>query len=240
MPKHRVHIGTSGYHYAHWRGVYYPRELPVHEWLPFYARDFDTVEINNSFYRLPPAAAFDAWKRQAPRGFRFALKYSRFGSHLKHLKDPDTHIPVFLERAELLGARLGPILVQLPPRWHCDVERLDAFLHAAPRRPRWAIEFRHASWLTEEVYRVLERRRAALCIHDMIPNHPRRLTAPFVYLRFHGRRYSGSYSNRRLADLAAWIVELAADREVWAYFNNDQRGYAVQNAKDLRRRLEQG
>lgn len=234
----RVHIGTSGYQYAHWRGVFYPDALPREHWLAHYAAHFATVEINNTFYHLPDAATFRAWRDAVPAGFRFAVKFSRFGSHLKKLKDPHDTIGRFLEGASLLGNKLGPILVQLPGRWRVNTERLDAFLEAAPRDHRWAVEFRDASWLCDEVYRVLEAHHAALCRHDILPDHPQRLTADWTYLRFHGAPYRGRYSPQYLTAQARRLVDLASDdRDVYAYFNNDEAGYAVENARQLRRYL---
>jgi uncharacterized protein YecE (DUF72 family) len=231
-----LRIGTSGWQYDHWNERFYPPDLRKSEWFGFYAEHFDTVEVNNTFYHLPDAATFDQWKEAAPGGFRYAVKFSRYGSHLKKLKDPADGIGKFLDRAERMGALLGPILVQLPPHWGADVERLDAFLKSAPRRHRWAVEFRDESWLCDEVFDVLRNRGAALCIHDMIADHPRKITADWAYLRFHGKHYGGSYSHQALTAEAKRIKALLADgRDVYAYFNNDQHGYAVKNAIDLRR-----
>jgi uncharacterized protein YecE (DUF72 family) len=231
-----LRIGTSGYHYEHWQGVFYPKEIPKDRWFAHYARHFDTVEINNTFYHLPQEATFDSWYDQAPAGFCYALKFSRYGSHLKRLKAPQESIDTFIHRAERLKSYLGPILVQLPPRWKVNAQRLAAFLEAAPKRDRWAVEFRDPSWLCDEIYAILAEHRAALCIHDMIDNHPRRMTADWTYLRFHGDHYRGSYSHQFLTAEARCIREYLADGlDVFAYFNNDQQGYAVQNAADLRR-----
>ena len=235
----RFRVGTSGYQYEHWRGVFYPRELPRAQWFAYYARHFDTVEINNTFYRLPAAEVFDAWRKAAPAGMTYALKFSRFGTHMKRLRDPEQPVALFLERARRLRTTLGPILVQLPPRWHVNLERLQAFLAVLPRSRRWALELRDPSWLCEPVYALLAKYRVALCVHDMLPEHPRRLTADFTYLRFHGRRYSGSYSRAALAAQARTIRDwLAQGTDVYAYFNNDAEGHAVRNALDLRRYVQ--
>jgi uncharacterized protein YecE (DUF72 family) len=231
-------IGTSGYQYDHWKGSFYPADLPKKQWFAHYAQHFDTVEINNTFYHLPEASTFDEWRDAAPGGFRYALKYSRYGSHMKRLKDPEGHIDMFMQRAERLGSLLGPILVQLPPRFRADPARLDAFLRAAPRTRQWVLEFRDRSWLCEEVYTVLETHQAALCIHDLLEDHPRRITAAFAYLRFHGVSYGGSYSPQFLTAEAQRIRGyLSQGLEVYAYFNNDAGGYAVRNALDLKRYL---
>lgn len=231
-----LRIGTSGYEYDHWRGVFYPQDLPRIQWFERYAGQFNTVEINNTFYGLPDPETFDDWRRRAPRGFVYALKFSRYGSHLKKLKDPAGTIGAFLDRAQRLGETLGPILLQLPPHWGADPVRLRAFLEAAPGDQRWAVEFRDPSWLCEDVFQVLREYRAALCIHDMIPNHPRVITADWIYLRFHGDHYAGNYPWRTLAGAARRIKRhLREGRDVYAYFNNDAHGYAVGNARDLRR-----
>ncbi|MGN6720325.1 MAG: DUF72 domain-containing protein [Candidatus Binatia bacterium] len=233
--KGTARIGTSGYHYNHWRGVFYPDELPKARWFSYYARHFDRVEINNTFYHLPTATAFDSWKKEAPAGFCYAVKFNRYGSHFMRLKEPDATLGNFLAVAKRLKQTLGPILVQLPPRWSANAQRLDEFLEAAPRRLRFAVEFRDERWLCPQVFRVLERHRAALCIHDMLKNHPRLVTADWTYLRYHGNHYSGSYSEQHLASEAEWINrQLAAGLDVFAYFNNDAHGDAVQNAATLK------
>ena len=231
-----LRIGTSGYHYDHWAGVFYPSDLSKDKWFSQYASTFDTVEINNTFYRLPEATTFEAWRRQAPEGFCYALKFSRYGSHIVRLKKPCATIGRFLKRADRLEKFLGPILIQLPPNWKADPERLAGFLNVAPTDHRWAVEFRDPRWLCEAVFAILNEHRCALCIHDMIENHPRLVTAGWVYLRFHGDHYSGSYSPQFLTARAAEIRAYLADGlDVFAYFNNDAQGYAVQNAADLKR-----
>jgi len=235
----RVHVGTSGYQYDHWRGVLYPEGLPRDQWLVRYAQVFAAVEVNNTFYNLPDASTFDSWREQAPPGFRFALKFSRYATHMKKLKDPREPLARFLERAGRLGARLGPILVQLPPHWHADPGRLAAFLDAAPRDVRWAVEFRDRDWLRAEVYQVLRDHGAALVIHDRLDRHPVQVTADFVYLRYHGEDHASGYSPQHLAGQARRIRGFLADGlDVHAYFNNDLDGHAVANARDLRRFLD--
>jgi len=230
-----LRIGTSGYQYDHWRGVFYPTDIPHKDWFAYYAGHFDTVEVNNTFYRLPSAHTFETWREQAPQDFCYTLKFSRYGSHLKRLKEPHASIARFLERASRLCEHLGPILVQLPPRWRLDPERLAGFLEAAPRDYHWAIELRDPRWLCDEVYTLLRRSAAALCIHDLIADHPRYITADWVYLRFHGVNYGGCYSRQALTAQARQIEQYLDDGlDVFAYFNNDAHGYAVHNAADLR------
>jgi len=235
-------IGCSGYEYKDWRGLVYPEALAKRQWFEYYTSLFDTVEINGTFYRLPEAATFDTWRDRAPTGFLYALKMSRYGSHLKHLADPAAWVPNFTERAIRLGDTLGPVLVQLPPRWRADTARLDAFLDTARKAApgvRWAVEVRDASWLCKDVYSVLERHGSALCIHDLIPAHPRVATTDWMYLRFHGpdpgHPYCGSYSGQALSGVARRIrAHLDAGLDVYAYFNNDIDGCAVADARRLR------
>jgi uncharacterized protein YecE (DUF72 family) len=232
----KPYIGTSGYQYEHWRGILYPETLPKHRWFAEYAKHFNSVEINNTFYRLPEAATFDIWRRQAPLGFCYALKFSRYGSHLKRLKDPQQPICRFTERVNHLKSFLGPILVQLPPHWSRNSPRLATFLKTLPSSYRWAVEFRDPSWLCEEIFHLLEDYQVALCVHDMLPEHPQRITTDWIYLRFHGGNpYYGNYSPQFLTNEARRIQDhLQKGRDVYAYFNNDQQGYALKNATDLK------
>lgn len=236
-------VGCSGWSYRDWRGPVYPADAPARRWFELYAQRFDTVEINTTFYRLPPASTVDAWAAQAPEGFCYAVKVGQFGSHRMKLTDPASWLARHLERIERLGPHLGPNLLQLPPRWRRDVARLEGFLAVAPPTIRWAVEVREASWLHDDVYEVLARHNAALCVHDLLPDHPWVRTADWAYVRFHGalalqEPYHGRYTGRRLAPVArrldAWLDEGA---DVFAYFNNDHEGVAVRDAEWLRDRL---
>ncbi len=233
--KGALRIGTSGYQYDHWKGTFYPEDLPKKDWFHHYADRFDTVEINNTFYNLPSKDTFDKWRETAPEGFLYSVKFSRYGSHIKKLKDPDEPIQRFIELAQRLGDTLGPILVQLPGNWHANPERLATFLETAPSNYRWALEFRDESWLCDDIYSILEEHQAALCINDMLDDHPERMTTDWTYLRFHGDHYQGSYSEdylRAQADkIGQWLDE---GRDVYAYFNNDEDGHAAHNALELR------
>ena len=230
-----LRIGTSGFQYDHWKTVFYPDDIPKKRWFEYYARCFDTVEINTSFYRLPRAETFDAWREQAPPGFLYTLKFSRYASHIKRLKEPRGPIALFVGRAARLKKQIGPILVQLPPRWRVNTRRLAAFLEFAPRQYRWTIEFRDSSWLCEEVFALLEEHAAALCMHDIIENHPERITTDWVYLRFHGDHYTGSYSAQFLRAQALRVREyLSQGLDVYVYFNNDAHAHAVHNALELK------
>jgi uncharacterized protein YecE (DUF72 family) len=236
-----LRVGTSGYQYDHWKGEFYPVDLPQKEWFEHYRGHFDTVEINNTFYNLPSAKTFENWHDRAPANFRYALKFSRYGTHMKKLKDPEKSLDSFIERAEKLKSYLGPILVQLPPNWKANPERLDEFLEAAPSRHRWAVEMRNNSWLNEEVYEVLRSHRAALCLHDILEGHPEVITANWVYLRYHGVDYSHNYTPQELEEAAHKIERfLNEGMDVYAYFNNDAHANAVRNAEELRDRLTAG
>lgn len=232
-------IGTSGYQYDHWKTVFYPPDLPKSRWFEHYQSHFSTVEINNTFYNLPKPETFADWRDRTPEGFCYALKMSRYATHIKRLKDGESTLATFFEHAEPLGDRIGPLLVQLPPKWKANPERLDAFLAAAPDDYRWVVEFRDPDWFRDEVYAVLRKHQAALCLHDMIEDHPAEITAPWVYLRFHGDHYAGSYSQEALRGWAGKIARwLGQGLDVYAYFNNDAEGHAIANAMDLRHKIE--
>jgi uncharacterized protein YecE (DUF72 family) len=234
-------IGCSGWQYKHWRGDFYPASLPQSRWLTHYAERFNTVEINNTFYRLPAAETFGAWRRLAPAGFVFAVKASRYLTHMKKLKDPTDPVRLFFSHARRLGPVFGPVLYQLPPRWPINVERFEAFLRALPRGRRHAVEFRERSWYDPAIFDLLERYRVALCLHDMEGSASERLTVgPFVYVRFHGpQKYGGTYPQETLDDWAGWLGgRLRAGVDVYAYFNNDAHGHAPRDAVRLRGLIE--
>jgi uncharacterized protein YecE (DUF72 family) len=246
MPAGRAHIGCSGWVYKDWRGIFYPQKLAQRLWFGHYASLFDSVEINNSFYRLPSESMADGWGAQAPPGFVYALKLGQFGSHRMKLRDAASWLPNHLDRARRLGPALGPTLVQLPPRWKRNVERLDEFLTVAQEQApdlRWSVELREESWLHDDVYETLRRHGAALCIHDLLPDHPWIRTTDWIYVRFHGsqtltRKYYGLYGPELLEPaaqrLAAWMAE---GDDVYAYFNNDWEAFAPRDATWLRERL---
>jgi uncharacterized protein YecE (DUF72 family) len=239
-----VHVGCSGWNYAHWREVVYPHGLPERRWLEYYATLFDTVEINNTFYRLPKRHAVEAWVEQTPPGFVFAVKASRYLTHVKRLTEMRAGVGRFYERIEpLRGAgKLGPVLWQLPGTFRRDDERLAEALAALPQG-RHCFEFRHESWFATEVYELLRRHGAALVIGDT-PQRPfqaHELTAGWTFVRFHygSRGRNGNYSDRELRE---WAERLAGWRkrvEIYAYFNNDWNGYAVRNALTLKKELRQ-
>lgn len=233
-------IGTSGWQYPHWVGEFYPTDQPKRLWFNHYLKYFDTVEINNTFYNLPKPSTFINWKDKAPPNFCYALKFNRYGTHIKRLLNSDQTINRFLERAELLESKLGPILVQLPPHWQLNLKRLAEFIEMAPNKYRWAIEFRDMSWLCPEVFKLLTHYQWALCIHDMMENHPRFITTNWVYFRYHGvdHHYGGSYPSEKISHDANFFQQLARNGlDVYVYFNNDAKGYAVNNALELKQKL---
>jgi uncharacterized protein YecE (DUF72 family) len=235
--RHTVRIGTSGWHYAHWIGRFYPAGTAAGAMLALYAETFDTVEVNNTFYRLATPEAVAEWRATVPDGFLFAVKGSRYLTHMKKLKDPEIGLDRFLASVSGLGDALGPIVFQLPPRWHVNRSRLETFLLALPRDQRFAFEFRDPTWHTDEVADLLRAHRAAFCIFDIAGfQSPFVVTADFVYVRLHGpdaRAYHGSYSP---AQLRTWADRIRAWREegrdVYVYFDNDL-GDAVENARRL-------
>lgn len=233
-----VHIGCSGWIYRHWRDLFYPAKLPQRLWFGHYAATFATVELNTSFYHLPKAETFAKWLDQAPPGFRYAVKGSRFITHMKKLKDCEEPLDTFLDRARNLGSALGPILYQLPPSLHLDLARLDAFIDLLPRDLAHVFEFRHKSWYTEEALALLDSRGVGFCAHDMPGSaSPRWASGAIAYVRFHGGtgKYVGRYSDETLLGWTDWVVEQArGGRDVWCYFNNDIGGHAIHDALTLR------
>jgi uncharacterized protein YecE (DUF72 family) len=234
----RVLIGCSGWNYADWRGPFYPeRGCPASRWLEFYSRHFPTVEINSTFYRLASRDAVARWLTQTPDDFVFAPKISRYITHIKRLTNPQA-VERFYEHIEPLvkSPKFGPVLWQLPENFHRDDDRLRNALDNLPRG-RHAFEFRHPSWFNEAVYSMLRERDVALVIGDA-PTRPfqaHELTTDFTFIRFHhGRRgRGGNYSRTELEEWAARIKKWRREVEVFAYFNNDWKAYAVRNAKTL-------
>jgi len=226
-------IGTSGWLYRHWRGRLYDG-LPQSKWFDAYVEQFDTVELNVTFYRQPKPEVFDAWARRVPEGFLYAVKASRFLTHIKRLREPRQSVEILMEGASRLGPHLGPILVQLPPDLEVEVDRLDETLGEFPAGQRVVVEPRHKSWFTDEVFEVLRRHGAALCWADRRrPLTPEVETADWGYVRFH----SGLASPRgcyREGELEAWVARLVrgwpSDADVFAFFNNDYHGCAPRDA----------
>jgi uncharacterized protein YecE (DUF72 family) len=238
-----IRIGCSGWNYRHWRGLFYPEGLPQRSWFAFYAGHFDTVEINNSFYRLPKAETFEKWRGEAPPGFCYAVKANRFLTQAKKLKDCEEPLARMMAPFRALGDRLGPILYQLPPRFRINLERLEDFLKLAPRDATNVFEFRDHSWHTAETFALLDHYGASLCVHDMAGWATERIAAgPIAYVRFHGAagKYWGRYPDEILLSWTDWIVAQAkAGRPVWVYFNNDIHAHAIHDAQTLKAMVAQ-
>jgi uncharacterized protein YecE (DUF72 family) len=240
-----VRVGLSGWNYAHWRnGVFYPPRLPASRWLEFYAERFDTVEVNSTFYRLPRTDAVAHWREQTPPDFLFAIKASRYLTHIKRLRDLGPGLERFLERIEpLLGSpKLGPLLWQLPPTFRRDHDRLAGALARLPRGLRHCIEFREPSWFVADTYSLLREHEVALVIGDrpqVNAFQTHELTADWTYVRFHAgtRGHRGNYSDSELMGWAARLRDWRATHEVFAYFNNDWEGFAPRNAALLKRAI---
>ncbi|MBV9986543.1 MAG: DUF72 domain-containing protein [Chitinophagaceae bacterium] len=236
-----VHIGTSGWHYKHWRGNFYPADIKDADRFGFYTAKFQTVELNNSFYHLPTAATFSQWRLSTPPGFLFAVKGSRFFTHMKKLNLDKEAIRPFFSNVSKLKEKLGPILFQLPPNWKLNLERLEAFLKLLPKRYRYTIEFRNHSWYIPAVYELLERHNIAFCIYDLAGHQsPLEVTADFIYIRLHGpgNKYQGSYSDAALEQWAAFCKQWRKKgKGIYVYFDNDQEGYAAFNALRLQQLL---
>ena len=237
-----IRIGCSGWNYRHWRGIFYPEGLPQKGWFNHYAATFDTVEINNSFYRLPSAETFGKWRDQAPPGFCYAVKANRFLTQAKKLKDCAEPLERMMSSFRALRDRLGPILYQLPPRLRVNLERLQEFLELVPKDVINVFEFRDKSWYVPETLGLLGRYGASFCVHDMPGSASERwATGPIAYVRFHGGegKYWGRYSDESLLDWTDWIADQARERPVWCYFNNDIEGHAIHDALTLRSMVRQ-
>ncbi len=232
-----VYTGTSGWNYGHWRGPFYPEKMPDHDFLPFYADTLPSVEINNTFYRLPQKAVVAHWRDQVPDDFIFSVKASRYITHVKRLKDPEKSLSKFFDVIQHLGSQLGPVLFQLPPRWKCNVERLSSFLDYLPPEFTFVFEFRDHSWLNSEVYDLLAEHGCNFCIYELNGFlSPKQITSETVYIRLHGPNgpYQGKYSSQQLAGWTGAISQWVNNgKQVFCYFDNDQSGFAAQNALRL-------
>ena len=233
-----IHVGCSGWVYRHWKGAFYPAGLSQKRWFEHYASEFDTVEINASFYRLPLASTFDKWREQAPPGFRYAVKVNRFITHMKKLLDCEEATDQFIALVRSLGPTLGPLLYQLPPSLHKNLERLDAFVSRLPTDLEQVMEFRHRSWYEEDVLALLDRHGIGFVTHDLVGlKSPRWASGRTAYVRFHGTggKYRGRYSDDQMRNWADWLIgQRAAGRSAWAYFNNDIGGDAIADARNLK------
>jgi uncharacterized protein YecE (DUF72 family) len=230
-----IGIGCSGWSYPHWRGRFYPEKLPAREHFAFYAQHFNTVELNNSFYRQPPRERFEAWREQAPPGFLFAVKGSRYISHIRRLAVEQKSVDLVVDSARGLGDKLGPILFQFQNTFKLDLQRLEHFLPMLPADVRFTLEFRHDSWLVPDVFELLRAHRIALCI----PDHPKmpksfEMTSDFTYIRMHLPARNLGYGKRALQPWADRVIDWRrGGLDVFVYFNNDMEGHAITDAKTL-------
>jgi uncharacterized protein YecE (DUF72 family) len=239
MARARLFIGTSGWHYKHWLGTFYPAGIKEKQQFEYYKQYFDTVEINNSFYKLPPREVFEGWYQNSPRKFLFVVKAHRFITHNLKLSRPQEPLARFFNNVIALKEKLGPILFQLPPKWKVNLDRLREFLQALPVGYNYAFEFRNDTWYNEEVYKLLQEYNCAFCIYELGGHtSPIKITANFVYIRLHGpseNKYQGSYGKAILNKWAKLCVEWQSQKKnVYVYFDNDQEGYAAFNAITLK------
>jgi len=244
----KLFIGTSGWVYGHWTGIFYPENLPSKDKLKYYSQYFKTAEINYSFYHLPRPSTYQNWYSQTPKNFLFAVKTSKFITHVKRLKGVKEAWKQFLENALNLKEKLGPILFQFPSSFQAtpeNIKRLEEFLKSirenscsnSGKFAKYALEFRHKSWCTERIYKLLKKYNVAWVIADS-PRYPRAdvVTADFVYIRMHGSKimFGSKYTKKEIKDLAEKIKNwLKQKLNVYCYFNNDFQGYAIENAKEL-------
>ncbi len=236
----KAYVGTSGWHYKHWVGTFYPEKTKPEAFMAFYEQSFRTVELNNSFYHIPPAKTFESWAKSTPQDFLFSVKANRYITHVKKLKSSDT-LPYFLLQVDALENKLGPILFQLPPNWQYNEERFQSFLKELPKGYRYTFEFRNPSWYNEKVFELLKQHNIAFCIYELGHHEsPVQVTADFVYVRLHGpgEKYQGSYDTTTLQLWADRCKEWQKKNlDVFIYFDNDQNGYAPHNANKLKELL---
>ncbi|MFB3925651.1 MAG: DUF72 domain-containing protein [Syntrophales bacterium] len=237
-----IHIGTSGWHYDHWRGPFYPEALSRQNYLDYYADHFHTLEINNSFYQMPQEKTLVQWRNAVPPSFIFSIKASRYITHIKKLKDGKQILGPFMKKVELLREKTGPILFQLPPQWRFNPERLSSFLNALSKECRYVFEFRDSSWFCKKTYDILTQHNAAFCIYNVANRTtPKEITADFTYVRLHGPKGAnqGCYD---IETLSAWADTFISWRnegkEIFCYFDNDEAGYAARNAVQMRDLIE--
>lgn len=235
--KKKIYIGTSGWSYKHWDEVFYPEYVKENERLKFYGAQFNTVEINTTFYHLPKEKAVKNWRESVSSDFIFSVKASRYITHVKRLKDPQEGLLHFYQAIRFLKEKTGPILFQLPPSFEKDLVRFTSFLKELKKKFRYTFEFRNKSWFCDEVYEELYKHNCALCISDLDGYlSPLEVTSDFVYLRLHGPRlaYKGAYGKRRLL---TWKKRIKAwnetGKDVYCYFDNDEKSYAIQDAHML-------
>ncbi len=241
--KHEIYIGTSGWSYEHWKENFYPEGLKATDWLSYYSQVFSTVEINTTFYHTPRVTTVEHWNEIVPENFLFSVKANRYITHRKRLHDCKKSLGIFYKSIEKFKTKIGPILIQLPPSFKANKERLIDFVHNLNKKYKYTFEFRHDTWFTDEIYEILTKHNLALCITDLHGKlTPEAVTADFVYIRLHGpqKAYSGSYGPIRLRKWKNKIEAWTKQADVFCYFDNDEKGYAIQDAKYLLGSLNKG
>jgi uncharacterized protein YecE (DUF72 family) len=233
----KLYIGTSGWHYKHWKNKFYPAEIGDRDQLEYYSRQFNSVEINNTFYNLPLVTTFSQWKDKVPEGFLFAIKASRFITHMKKLNVGKAELNKLFNRIKKLGKKTGPVLFQLPPLWKLNIERFESFLKKLPDGYQYAFEFRNDSWYDENVYELLNKYKCAFCIYELAGHtSPKIVTGGIIYIRLHGPgdKYQGKY---KISELKKWLrfvkEHWKSTTSIYIYFDNDQNAYAAENAKQM-------
>jgi uncharacterized protein YecE (DUF72 family) len=239
-PAAKWRIGTSGWNYRHWKGIFYPSKVAVSKWLDFYATYFNTVEVNATFYRLPKPEVFDNWYEKTPANFLWAIKASKFITHTKRLNDSKEPLKRLYNSVDRLKEKQGPVLFQLPPSLCFDKKRFIDFCENLKRTHQHVLEIRHPSWIDTRVFEILKQYNIAFCISDTAGRYPycEGITADFLYIRLHGSRklYASEYSEEELKSWAKKIKNWAM--KTYVYFDNDVKGFAVKNAKRLKEILD--
>ena len=243
MNERKIHIGTSGWGYKHWKGNFYPEDIPQKDWLQFYiSKGFCTVELNSPFYHLPKKSTYEKWRNSVPEDFIFSVKASRYITHIKKLYEAKESVEKFFDSAVELKSNLGPVLFQLPPGWKFDKDRLQNFLKDLPVKNRYTFEFRNDTWWNDETLGLLKDNNIAFCIYELGGTiTPKEITADFVYIRLHGpgSKYQGDYDKKTLSEWANSFTGWKNDgKDIFCYFDNDQKGYAAKNALELNELIE--
>ncbi|WP_347251870.1 DUF72 domain-containing protein [Legionella sp.] len=242
MENKGLFIGTSGWSYADWSGLFYPKEVKADDFLPFYAQHFDTVELNNSFYKLPSVKNVRRWYELTPSNFIFSCKANRYITHMKKLQGIEKSVDSLLTVLNEFREKLGPILFQFPPYWHYNSARLKSFIENLPKNFNYTFEFRDKSWFCQETYDLLHSHQMSLCLYDYRGyQSPEIITGNFVYLRLHGPRkeaYTGSYKAQTLAEYAQKIMKWRKEgKSVYCYFDNDTKSCAPKDAIHLEEKV---
>lgn len=238
--KTQILVGTSGWSYDHWKEIFYPKEVKTKDWLNYYAQIFPTVEINSTFYHTPLPSTIEKWNAQVPTNFIFSIKANQYITHRKRLHDCEESLLFFYKNIQNLKKKVGPLLIQLPPSFRLNKERLVEFIKIMDKKYLHTFEFRHASWFVDDIYELMSENNIALCITDLNGHlSPEEITSHFTYIRLQGpqKAYQGSYGPKKLKEWKNKIETWASKISVYCYFDNDEKGYAIQDAKALQNLL---